>query len=209
MITHRDDETVDAVFDAETGFCTAEGWVTVHYTELRYREYTGSRREYIPVGVTLPAGGYIDAPQAPEPGIAICRSHDAKAWEYLPDHRGKTAWKTDSREPFTVTAPGELPTGTTLLAPATAFDHWNGSAWVTDTEAMKAAAMAEASEEKTHLLLQADMTIRILQDAVDLGIATDDEAAQLIAWKRYRVLLSRVDTSSAPDILWPVPPDGP
>ncbi len=42
-----------------------------------------------------------------------------------------------------------------------------------------------------------------LQDAVDLDIATDDEKAQLDEWKKYRVLVNRVDTSN-PD--WPEQP---
>ncbi|EEU6178823.1 tail fiber assembly protein, partial [Salmonella enterica] len=42
-----------------------------------------------------------------------------------------------------------------------------------------------------------------LQDAVDLDIATDDEKAQLDEWKKYRVLVNRVDTSN-PD--WPAQP---
>jgi hypothetical protein len=33
--------------------------------------------------------------------------------------------------------------------------------------------------------------------AVDLDIATDDETAQLLEWKRYRVLLSRIEPSKA------------
>ncbi|MGS6301058.1 MULTISPECIES: tail fiber assembly protein, partial [Enterobacter] len=31
--------------------------------------------------------------------------------------------------------------------------------------------------------------------------------AALTEWKKYRVLLNRVDTSKAPDIDWPVPPE--
>lgn len=46
-----------------------------------------------------------------------------------------------------------------------------------------------------------------LQDAVDLNIATEAERQQLTAWKKYRVLLNRVDTSKAPDIEWPKAPD--
>ncbi|ECA4282321.1 tail fiber assembly protein, partial [Salmonella enterica subsp. enterica serovar Stanley] len=42
-----------------------------------------------------------------------------------------------------------------------------------------------------------------LQDAVDLDIATDDEKAQLDEWKKYRILVNRVDTSN-PD--WPEKP---
>ncbi len=46
-----------------------------------------------------------------------------------------------------------------------------------------------------------------LQDAVDLEIATEEENSLLEARKKYRVLLNRVDTSTAPDIEWPEEPD--
>ncbi|MEE7406260.1 tail fiber assembly protein, partial [Escherichia coli] len=45
-----------------------------------------------------------------------------------------------------------------------------------------------------------------LQDAADLEIATEEENSLLEAWKKYRVLLNRVDTSTAPDIEWPTWP---
>ncbi|ELI42841.1 tail fiber assembly protein [Escherichia coli KTE120] len=45
-----------------------------------------------------------------------------------------------------------------------------------------------------------------LQDAVDLEIATAEERSLLEAWNKYRVLLNRVDTSTAPDIEWPTSP---
>lgn len=46
-----------------------------------------------------------------------------------------------------------------------------------------------------------------LQDAVDISIATDEETARLAQWKKYRVMLSRIDVSAAPDISWPVKPE--
>ncbi|HHR5826829.1 TPA: tail fiber assembly protein, partial [Providencia alcalifaciens] len=46
-----------------------------------------------------------------------------------------------------------------------------------------------------------------LQDAVDLEIATDAEIVSLKEWKKYRVLLNRVDTSTAPDVLFPEKPE--
>lgn len=54
---------------------------------------------------------------------------------------------------------------------------------------------------------EANRTIAPPQDAVDIGIATDAEIARLAEWKRYRVELSRIDTSKAPDIKWPVRPE--
>ncbi|WHU84816.1 tail fiber assembly protein [Pantoea agglomerans pv. betae] len=54
---------------------------------------------------------------------------------------------------------------------------------------------------------EANRTIAPLQDAVDISIATDEEITRLTEWKRYRVELSRIDTSKAPDIEWSVKPD--
>ncbi|MDU1062619.1 MAG: tail fiber assembly protein [Leclercia adecarboxylata] len=63
-----------------------------------------------------------------------------------------------------------------------------------------------AESEKSQRLAQATVQIAPLQDAVDLGIATDVEAAQLSAWKMYRVEVNRIDTSTAPEIEWPSSP---
>ncbi|EHW2673299.1 TPA: tail fiber assembly protein, partial [Escherichia coli] len=45
-----------------------------------------------------------------------------------------------------------------------------------------------------------------LQDAADLEIVIEEETSLREAWKKYRVLLNRVDTSAAPDIEWPTSP---
>jgi hypothetical protein len=58
---------------------------------------------------------------------------------------------------------------------------------------------------RDELLSAASLAIAPLQDAVDLGIATEDEAARLKLWKEYRVQVGRVDlTQQAPD--WGVKP---
>ncbi|EPE0972677.1 tail fiber assembly protein [Salmonella bongori] len=49
----------------------------------------------------------------------------------------------------------------------------------------------------------ADTEIAWRQDAVDAEIATADESVALIAWRKYRVLLMRVDTSKP---VWPALP---
>jgi len=56
---------------------------------------------------------------------------------------------------------------------------------------------------KARLLDEAEATIRILERAVKLNIATDEEKARLEAWECYSVLLSRVDVES-PE--WPDKP---
>ncbi|MEY0877456.1 tail fiber assembly protein, partial [Providencia manganoxydans] len=67
--------------------------------------------------------------------------------------------------------------------------------------------IAEAERQKQLLLADVSNAIAPFQDAVDLDVATDEEMAQLTALKKYRVLLNRVDTSTAPDIDWPQKPE--
>ncbi|MFJ3345220.1 tail fiber assembly protein [Enterobacter bugandensis] len=63
---------------------------------------------------------------------------------------------------------------------------------------------AEAQRKKLELLTQANNVIATLQDAVELNMATDEETANLQEWKKYRVLLSRVDVKKP---VWPPLPE--
>ena len=74
---------------------------------------------------------------------------------------------------------------------------------VTDAEN----AVLIASSRLAAEMDEASRVIAPLQDAVDISIATDEEITRLAEWKRYRVELSRIDTSNAPDIEWPVTPE--
>ncbi|MCL0015443.1 MULTISPECIES: tail fiber assembly protein [unclassified Providencia] len=78
---------------------------------------------------------------------------------------------------------------------------------ITNPPPSKEQLIAEAEYQKQALLNEATAAIAPLQDAVDLGIATDEEREQLREWKESRVLLSRVDISSASDIIWPEKPE--
>lgn len=62
--------------------------------------------------------------------------------------------------------------------------------------------IAQAELKKRALRSVADSEIVWRQDAADAGIATEDETTALAEWKKYRVLLMRVDTSTALDITW-------
>lgn len=66
--------------------------------------------------------------------------------------------------------------------------------------------IAQADSRVKSLMAYATSAIAPLQDAEDLGMQTDDEAAMLKAWKKYRVQLNRVDTSRAGAIDWPEAP---
>jgi hypothetical protein len=65
----------------------------------------------------------------------------------------------------------------------------------------------QARTEQRTLIAAATKMIAPLQDAVDLGIENAAEIARLESWKRYRVMLNRLDITRAPNIDWPTVPD--
>lgn len=66
--------------------------------------------------------------------------------------------------------------------------------------------VAQAEIQKSVLMQKATSKISVLQDAVDYKMATAEETASLTDWTKYRVLLNRIDTSTAPAITWPEQP---
>ncbi len=73
--------------------------------------------------------------------------------------------------------------------------------------AQNAQKLTDNLSQKTALMDAASDRISVLQDAVDLDMATDAETAALRLWKKYRVLLSRVDANTSDDVVWPEAPD--
>ena len=195
----------EAILD-ENMIATSAGDITVFNYDGDTREFLSSSVEYLAIGVGLPANSCIDAPGVSKEGFAICRKADFTAWEYVADHRGETVFDTETGESEIVSLPGDYPEGTTTLEPATPYDTWNGSEWVTDTEAQHAAEVEAAEQQKAALLLEAQATISLWQTELQLGIISDEDKASLIAWMNYIKALQAVDTSKAPDITWPTPP---
>lgn len=75
--------------------------------------------------------------------------------------------------------------------------------WVDEPPLSPEQQIADAENMKATLRAKADSEIAWRQDANDVGIATEQEISSLGEWKKYRILLMRVDTSTAPDITWP------
>ncbi|MDM1777937.1 tail fiber assembly protein [Serratia marcescens] len=61
------------------------------------------------------------------------------------------------------------------------------------------------TEQRARIAAAAKM-IAPLQDAVDLDMASEAECALLDEWKRYRIMLSRLDFSDVLKINWPAVP---
>jgi Caudovirales tail fibre assembly protein, lambda gpK len=191
-------------FDKE-GYALTSGTVTVYNISSDTREYIGTTAEFITVGTGLPAHAYLDEPFKVKKGFAVCRTINGKGWEYVADHRGETRYSTITKQEIIITALGEYPQDSTDTAPVP-FDKWEGTQWIVDEAAKSAAMIQFATLKKAELKAVADLEISWRQDAVDGGYAEDNEVIELAAWKKYRVLLMRIDILKAQDIEWPVVP---
>ncbi|EIO9287224.1 tail fiber assembly protein [Salmonella enterica] len=168
-------------------------------------EFIGAGDAYIPPHTGLPANCTdIAPPDIPASHIAVFDA-ETETWRLPEDHRGETVYDTTTGNQVYISELGPLPENVTSVSPDGEYQKWDSKAkvWVKDEAAETAARLREAEGTKSRLLQMASEKIAPLQDAVDLDIATDDEKAQLDEWKKYRVLVNRVDISK-PD--WPEQP---
>ncbi|EAR2170788.1 tail fiber assembly protein [Salmonella enterica] len=169
-------------------------------------EFIGAGDAYIPPHTGLPANCTdIAPPDIPSSYIAVFDA-ETETWRLHEDHRGETVYDTTTGNQVYISELGPLPENVTSVSPDGEYQKWDSKAkvWVKDEAAETAARLREAEGTKSRLLQMASEKIAPLQDAVDLDIATDDEKAQLDEWKKYRVLVNRVDISK-PD--WPEQPN--
>ncbi|WPU24073.1 tail fiber assembly protein [Cedecea neteri] len=167
------------------------------------QEFIGVGDAYIPPHTGLPANSTDITPPEMVAGKVAVFNFKKSSWSQMEDHRGKTVYDTRTGNANSVTEIGPLPENSTSLAPDGAYQKWNGNVWVKDNLAEKADQINTAESTKVLLMRRATESIELIQDAVDLDMATDAEKARLPELKKYRLLLSRVDTSTAPDIEWP------
>ncbi|HDD9772645.1 TPA: tail fiber assembly protein [Escherichia coli] len=197
----------NAVLNSEL-IATKAGNITVYNYDGETREYISTSNEYLAIGVGIPAYSCLDAPGTHKAGYAVCRSMDLNSWEYVPDHRGEIIYSTETGESKEITAPGDYPENTTTIAPLTPYDEWDGEKWVTDTVAQRSAAVDAAEAQRQSLIDAAMASISLLQLKLQAGRKlTQAETTRLNAVLDYLDALEMVDTSSAPDIEWPTPPE--
>lgn len=194
---------IKAVFDSNL-IATQAGTVQVFHFDMASREFIGTEEIYIHVGVGLPAFSCLEEPPVQTEYQVAVRSEDNAAWSVTDDYRGITVYDIQTLASRVITEPGPIPDTVTRSVPLTPYDKWDGSAWVTDADALHAADVTAADVQKKQLITQVSADISILQDAVTLNMATDEEKSRLTSLQAYRVLLNRVDTSLAPDIVWPL-----
>ncbi|XTZ36834.1 tail fiber assembly protein [Salmonella enterica] len=181
-------------------------YITVHDFDPEVGEYTETWVNfYIPAWTGLPAHSTDIAPPEIIPGYAAVFDLGSESWSLAEDHRGKTVWHTVTQKSLVIAYLGPVREGFTLLEPGP-YSKWDGNQWEHDNEAEKADQVKAAITLKESLMALAIGKIAILQDTVDLGMSTPEEEALLIEWKKYRVLLNRIDPNDVPDIEWPEEP---
>lgn len=146
-----------------------------------------------PLIVSASAYYYSATENAFFPAILQTSYKNAGSWS------AKGKWVDESV--FTEFATSPAPAGKMRVAGKNGMPTWGDLPKPT-----KEQLIAESEQQKQSLLSEATGAISPLQDAVDLDMATDEESALLKEWKKYRVLLNRVDTLAAPDIEFPEKP---
>lgn len=77
---------------------------------------------------------------------------------------------------------------------------------IANPPATKEQLVEQAEAQKQHMITEVNAETQLLQTKLALGRIKDDEKALLNAWLDYLDELEAVDTSTAPDITWPVKP---
>jgi len=115
-------------------------------------------------------------------------------WYLVADHRDKTVYNIETQESSKVDYLGPINEGFTLMEPSQ-FSKWDGKKWILDEDAKNEHLIKNNQNLKNSLINEANEKISLLQDIIDLDMQEADEEAQLKAWKKYRILLTRVDAS--------------
>lgn len=193
------------VFDGN-GFASVAGEIRVYYYDPLTGEYKGWSDEYINIGVSLPGCSTELEPQEYVKGKVPVFAKTK--WVLKEDHRGETAYATSDRRAEIVDYIGPLHEGFTFDAPATKFDKWDGSKWVADSEAQRAYDISAADSRQQTLINQANSFMNTKQwpGKAAIGRLRGEELIQYGNWLDYLDALEAVDTSSAPEIIWPAPP---
>ena len=186
-----------------SGLTISEGWVVVYNVDAK-GEFLQATYQYLPIGVGLPANAYLEAPQSVKNNQAII--HDGQQWIYPKDLRGTKIYSIETGAETILQEVGEIPDGFTELKPTSEFDSWDGKKWQFDKNKQHQYEVNQASIKKNQLLSEAASQLSYLQDAIDSQIASEQETQLFVEWKKYRVLVNRIDIEQAPNIEWPNQP---
>ncbi len=159
-------------------------------------EFIGGGDAYIPSHTGLPAHCTdIAPPEIPVGSVAVFNSGN-KTWNVVEDHREQTIYSTETGEGIFIYELGPLPDNTTTLAPENNYQEWDGTAWVTNVNAMFA---DKAKAKCQQLIAEAEKMMSDWLVDLQLGVITDDDKSSLIKWRTYSKALNVMDLSAVAD----------
>lgn len=189
----------------KNGLAKTAGTLKIYNFDSLTGEFIGSADEYLQQGVGLPACACAVAP--PQTGAGSVAVYRDGGWKTIADHRAEMVYSVADGSAIAITELGDYPAGTTPLEPATAWDKWDGEKWVTDADALHAAAIDDAAGQKSTLISEANGVTQAWQTQLLLGIITDEDKASLTKWMKYIQAVQATDLTDAPDISWPEKPE--
>ena len=159
-----------------------------------------------PAELSDPPQSAPDAPPTVPDGKLARRLLDNSGWELVADTLG--VWYDATGSQVRIDSLDVDVSALTREAPPDNTSMLVNGEWQPDPAKVAAAAKAPADAAVAAGLAEAARQIAVLQDAVDLGIATNAEAQAYTEWRRYRVLLSRVQSDPAyPNVVLPEKPE--
>lgn len=193
------------VFDKD-GLAIQSGNIFCYYYDPITKEYTGWSDEFIHVGVSMPGSSTDIEPSEQKEGFTLV--FDGESWLEMEDHRGEVVYSTENGMESKVDHIGPLKDGFTIKPPSSDFDKWDGDDWVADNDARKQADIADAENKRSYLISQANdyMNSRQWPGKAATGRLNDPEKNSYNLWLDYLDDIYSADTSAAPDIEWPLPP---
>lgn len=134
--------------------------------------------------------------EPPQLSDGRCAQWNGTGWDILPDHRGRTAYRTDTHEVVPITAAGALSDGLTLVPPPSARHTWQHGAWTLTPEAQaeileatRAAKLTEAARAAQAFIDQAAGLAEIPEFEVQTWSM---QAAEAAAWEADRTAATPV-----------------
>ena len=150
-------------------------------------------------GYLLPAGCIDAEPPETRAGFAARWLPERAEWQYLPDHRGKTAYRTDDGAEVQVEQVGELPAELTLLPRENEYQTWDAKAkaWVLppDVAARLKAEQQDEMWKRIKAKRYDNLRHGVFVKSVGKWFYTNDES-------RTQYILLRTMKTLPPDLRW-------
>lgn len=125
-------------------------------------------------------------------------------WILVEDNRGKTIYNIDTKESSTVDCLGKIKEGHTQLEPFE-FCKWDGKKWILDEEEKREFKIKKNVTIRDSLLNEANTDIEIINRAIRLRRASEEDKSRLEKLELYTIDLYELDLNNV-DVEFPVKP---